>query len=63
MERMALISQVVPPVEEEASLTEAAEARRPHRAAEQMRRCVRAARREAPEHFEKCGGATRHLVA
>lgn len=58
------VGDVAPPVEVDISLIEAVEARQPDRAAEEMRRYVRAARQEVLEHFEKRqGGATRRSVA
>ena len=58
------VGDVAPPVEVDISLIEAVEARQPDRAAEEMRRYVRAAREEVLEHFEKRqGGATRRSVA
>lgn len=58
------VGDVAPPVEVDISLIEAVEARQPERAAEEMRRYVRAARQEVLEHFEKRQGAgTRRSVA
>ncbi len=58
------VGDVTPPVEVDISLIEAVEARQPDRAAEEMRRYVRAARQEVLEHFEKRRrGATQRSVA
>ena len=57
------VSQLLSVLGVDTSLTDAVEARQSDRAAEEMRRYVRAAREEVLEHFEKRQGATRRSVA